>query len=129
MKYSTRVIVGIRNVGAAGENPVIESMTMVEAIKKIALYTAESTMAQRFQFTLARDECDAMVGLGLRQTLKDARLKSKADEIAGFLDNLFESSDAPAQDNMTPTPDEFHDVEQVQREFRPGLPTRTKGDN
>lgn len=93
MKPTTEVVLGIRSVGDKEANHIIESMPVSEAIKKIAMWTLESTMHQRFQFVFARSPEDALIGLGLTQKVKDQKRLDKAVEITNFLDELF---DAPA---------------------------------
>lgn len=96
MRADTEVVLGIRSVGDKGHEPIIESMTMIEAMKRVAQFVADSSMSQRFQFTFARSREDALIGLGLSATAKDARRRERALEITGFIDNLFDSSDALA---------------------------------
>lgn len=89
MKAETEIVLGIRSVGDKSKDFIIESMTVVEALKRIAQYSFESTMAQRFQFTFARSREDALIGLGLKTTLKDARRTERAKELTSFVDTLF----------------------------------------
>jgi hypothetical protein len=100
MKAQTEIIVGIRNVGDAAAEPKIESTTVIEAAKLIATQLLGLTMARRIQISLGRTRDEVMVGLGLSQTNKEARLKDKASETAAFIDSLFggddETVDAPA---------------------------------
>lgn len=96
MKATTEVVLGIRSVGAKAHEPIIESMTMIDALKRIARFVHDESMAQRFQFTLARSQTDAMIGLGLADSVKSAKRREKAAEISEFIDGLFESEDAPA---------------------------------
>lgn len=116
MKRNTIVVLGIRSVGEKDKEPFIESMNVVDALKKIAVFTFENSMAQRFQFVMGRTPEDVMVGLGLTQQLKNQRLTNRAMEITGFLDELFDDSDAPAGGQA------------AELAFKPGLPTRTLDD-
>lgn len=119
MRYETEVILGIRCVGDKSKEIFIESMSMIDAIKKIAAFCAESTLTQRFQFTMARTREDVWIGLGLKTTLKDARRAEKATEIAGFLDDLF---DAPAGGQSVS--DSHTESTPNEPTFKPGLPSR-----
>ena len=88
MKPSTEIVLGIRNVGAASEEPILESMTVEDAIKRMIMWTLESRMAQRFQFTIARDTSDARVGLGLSANTAAAKRTEAASRIADMLTGI-----------------------------------------
>lgn len=123
MKPSTRVVLGIRSVGDRAMNHIIESMPMEQAARKIVQFMIDSTMHQRFQFTLARTEEDALVGLGLAQTNKESKRIAKANEIANFLDEMF--GDAPAH---LPSPGQKQDQPIEQDEsIEESIPTQING--
>lgn len=95
MRAETEIVLGIRSVGDRGFDSIIESMTAINAAKKIAEFILANSMSQRFQFSIGRTKEDVLVGLGHSATNKEAKLRTKAEEIAGFIDNLFDV-DAPA---------------------------------
>ena len=97
MRASTEVTMGFRNVGDGDAEPIIESMLIGEALKRVCVLTLEATMAKRIQIVVARNRDEVMVGLGLSKTNQEAKRTNKANEIAGFIDSLF---DAPAGAGM-----------------------------
>lgn len=97
MKAKTTVVLGIRNVGSASEQPIIESMTTIEAAKLVAEMLLRITMGRRIQIAIARERDEVMVGLGLSKTNREAQLKDRASEIGNYIDTLFGGDDdAPA---------------------------------
>lgn len=93
MRPDTEVVVGIRSVGNRAHEPIIESCDVVSAMKKIALFIANESLSQRFQFVITRTREDALVGLGLSATNQQAKRRENAERISDFIDELF---DAPA---------------------------------
>lgn len=128
VKQSTTVHAAIRNVGDSSDFGQAKSGTLKECLVWMVQELSKATMKKRFQISLARDESEAMVGLGFGKN-HPAQTKSVVDSL---IDDVFEGvvfddedessrSDSPGNkpslspESTNPTDDSTDDYLQIER--------------
>lgn len=95
MKLTTQIVLGIRQVGDQKSDIFIESMTVHDAMRKIAETLMMNPLHNRIQIAIGRAESQVKIGLQLGTV---SRQLTRAANAMSVVDSLFDGLEINEQD-------------------------------